>query len=212
MHPTDCPEFEYAHHPRRAVLQDQLAQILLSLRSGNLDKVELAADSRSVHQRLFEELTPAGQAYYAGHYRGEEFRCLKHYSVGVSSDSRVGHPPHRVLGSMAAVADQVRTGLAVLDVATEMPDAQVAREDKLLYIVVFACQVFELFLRIHPYANGNGHAARFVVWAILGRFGYWPRSWPIDPRPPDPPYTQLILEYRSGNPEPLESHLLSTLV
>ena len=212
MHPTDCPEFEYAHHPRRAVLQAQLVQVLVGLRSDTLDKADIASDSRAVHRKLFEELTPPGHAYYAGHYQGEEFRCLKHYSARIPSDPRVGHPPHCVPGSMAAVADQVGTDLSVLDAATEIPDARVAKEEKLLYVVVFACRVFEFFLRIHPYANGNGHAARIVVWAIFGRFGYWPRSWPVDPRSPDPPYTQLIVKYRNGNLEPLESHLLSTLV
>jgi Fic family protein len=78
-------------------------------------------------------------------------------------------------------------------------------------VVVVACMVFELFLRIHPYANGNGHAARFCTWAILGAFGYWPERWPIEPRPPDPPYTQLLVDYRNGNRVPLERYLLSCI-
>jgi hypothetical protein len=60
--------------------------------------------------------------------------------------------------------------------------------------------------------NGNGHAARFVLWTILGRYGYWPERWRVDPRPPDPPYTQLIFDYRSGNHEPLETYVLQSVV
>jgi Fic family protein len=74
-----------------------------------------------------------------------------------------------------------------------------------------ACRVFEVFLRIHPYANGNGHAARFLIWCLLSRYGYWPKGWPIEPRPPDPPYTHLISEYRNGNWEPLEEFVLKTV-
>jgi len=68
-----------------------------------------------------------------------------------------------------------------LDGAHKLPNAHLPREQKLAYAVIFACSIFVTFLQIHPYANGNGHAARLVVWAILGRYGYWPKSWPIEP-------------------------------
>ncbi len=112
---------------------------------------------------------------------------------------------------MQDIANIVRTGLAGLDQANELPHVRLAKAEKLLYVVTFACQVFELILRIHPYANGNGHAARFVLVAILGRYGYWLRQW-LDPRPPDPPYTQLITDYRSGNREPLERFILQAII
>jgi Fic family protein len=83
-------------------------------------------------------------------------------------------------------------------------------EEKLTYAITFACRVFEEFLRIHPYANGNGHIARFLIWVILGYCGYWPNNWRIEPRP-NPPYNDLIVEYRNGNCEPLEKLILSSL-
>jgi hypothetical protein len=147
-HPPDCPAFEYEHHPDRSTeLPRRVARIVASLRTGPMDTLAAARDTRSVHGILFRGLTPPGCSYM-----------------------------------------------------------------KLLHTVQVACRFFELVCRVHPYANGNGHAARFCIWAILARYGYFPVRWPIDPPPPDPPYTQLLLDYRAGNPLPLEQYLLGCLV
>jgi hypothetical protein len=51
----------------------------------------------------------------------------------------------------------------------------------------------------------------WLVWAILGRYGYWPERFRLDPRPDHPSYTQAILDYRNGNKDPLENYLLSCI-
>lgn len=114
---------------------------------------------------------------------------------------------------MDAITQTVVGGLNVLDVENARPDGDLPMDQKLLNTVIFACKVFEIVLRVHPYANGNGHAARFIVWAILGRYGFWPRSWawPLDPRPSDPPYSRIIFEYRNGNRQPLEEFVLRSV-
>lgn len=211
-HPPDCPAFEYAQHPRRQqVLSGKTAELVRKLRSRTLDSQQLAADSRPAHGELFKQLAPSGYQYYAGHYRGEPFRYLKEYAVTIPSDPRVGLAPAGVPTAMGLLAREILAGLAALDSVHARPRSHVPSVEKLYYTVVFACRVLEVLLRFHPYANGNGHAARFVVWAILGRYGYWPKRWPIDPRPPDPPYTSLIVEYRNGNHEPLERFMLASL-
>jgi hypothetical protein len=208
MHPADCPEFEYAQHPDRGVILPRVTALLRDLRTGAIDSLGLASDSRSVHGNVFRGLTPAGCDYYAGHYRGENFRCLKYYRVGIPSDPRVGCDPDTVLARMDEIARQVHPGLAALDSAHSLPSAQLPPADKLRYTVTLASRFLVWVLGVHPYANGNGHAARFIVWAMLGRYGYWPRRWTVEPRPLDPPYSQLIANYRSGDPGPLEKYLL----
>jgi fido (protein-threonine AMPylation protein) len=163
-----------------------------------------------VHGHLFHHLTPPDHDYFAGHYRGEMYRCLQYLRVQVGAHQ--GEAPGAVPFFMEELAAQIRAGLAWLDVANGLPHGQLPKESKLLYAVTFACRVFEMVLRIHPYANGNGHAARFVLIAILGRYGYWLTSWQIDPRPPDPPYTQLITTYRQGHREPLERFVLQAII
>lgn len=213
MHPGDCPEWEYNTHPRcDKILSREAFKILIELRSGSLNTLELPADTRPIHLRLFNALVPVGYDYYAGHYRGETYRCLQFYTVGIQGDRRVGYPPEVVPIRMKEIAKQVRDSLKILNEANAIPNSQLPAEQKLQYIVAFACHTLELFFRIHPYANGNGHAGRFMVWSILGRYGYWPKKWPLHPRPPDPPYTTLIERYRNGDWEPLEIFMMKNIL
>lgn len=213
MHPPDCPEWEYSNNrDSSSILKEEIRQILLDFRKGKIDHLSTASNTKNIHYRMFHKLVPSECPYYAGHYRGEDFRCLKYYRVGVRGDRRVGFEPHQVFGYMSELSNIIRESVAGIDQGMKLPNAQMPLKEKILYLVVAVCRIFEIFLRIHPYVNGNGHTARFCVWAILGRYGLWPKRWPIDPRPPDPPYTSLILEYRNGNPHPLEEYIMQTLI
>lgn len=208
MHPLDCPSWEYNTDPRhRPILQARVAELLSTLASGDLDTLAYPADTREVHHRVFEELTPTDCLYYAGHYRGEQFRCLRLCQVGVGGDPRVGAPPQSVAYHMRDLGTAIRAGIVGLDAHALLP-----AKDRLRYTIPLACRAFVAFLTVHPYANGNGHMGRFLVWMILGRYGYWPRHWPVDPRPPDPPYTEMITRYRNGENEPLERYVLQQLI
>lgn len=147
-------------------------------------------------------MTPPGFTHYAGNYRGQPLACLQYYEVQVPGDPRVGDSPAEVQQAMAMLAAWIDPGLAVLDAGRELPRAVVSPPDRLLFVVAFAAIFFQRFLTVHPYANGNGHAARFGVWAILLRFGYWPKRFPIEPRPQQLTYAQAISAHRDGNPEP----------
>lgn len=213
VHPSDCVPWEYADRPKREViLQERTLDILVQLERNTIDTLESAADTRPIHGYLFSLLTPREQIYYAGHYRGEEFRCLKNYPVGIEGEPDIGLHPSRVVETMDKIALRIRQGMKALDTTHQLPDSHISPEDKLLNTVVFACRVFDAFLRVHPYANGNGHAARFIVWAILGRYGYWPTRFTIEPRPNYPLYAWAINEYRKGNRQPLEDYILTCIV
>ena len=208
MHPPDCPSWNYDNYANhREILQETVADVLRRLATNDLDTGLVAIDSREVHGYIFRTLTQDGFEYFAGHYRGEQHRCLRFYEVHVPGDPRVGAAPEAVQSLMDELASEIASGLQALDDSLEVPS-----EQRLRYAVALACQAFELFLRIHPYADGNGHAGRIIVWSVLGRYGYWPHSWPVEPRPQDPPYTRLLQEYRNGNRAPLETYILTSLV
>ncbi len=209
MHPPDCPVWEYAEHPKREViLKERTEDIILELYHQRLDFVESAADTRPIHGYLFSLLVPREQIYCAGHYRGEDFPCLKDCYVGISGNSDVGYPPFLVVQKMENVGQWIREGMKVLDATHQLPDTQISPEDKLLNTVAFGCMIFDAVLRVHPYANGNGHAARFILWAILGKYGYWLKQFPIEPRPNHPLYAWAIAQYRKGNKQALEDYIL----
>jgi fido (protein-threonine AMPylation protein) len=212
MHPPDCPEFEYQHvRGYDALLKTRIEDLLHDLRSGILLTLPLAVDSRVTHRNLFAALTPPECEYFAGHYRGAPFRCLEFYRVGVDGDNRVGMDPEQVAEAMDQLGARIGGLLSALDIQ-HGAGAAVSRVQRLRMAVAVAAEVFEKLLLVHPYANGNGHAARFVVWAILVRYGYFPFAWTIHPRPGHPDYTALIVAHRNGNRIPLQTALISSII
>ena len=207
MLPPDCPEFDYSLHPDCGVILPRTLKQAYSLLRER-PPTELLVDTRPIHKLLFQELCPADQRYYAGHYRGEKFRCLESYPVGIRSDLRVGHPPERVSGAMAAFGHSIEVDLAGVDAAHAQPESRLSAADKLIFAVAFACRMFVQFLTIHPYANGNGHVARWMLNVAMWRHGYRVNNFPVEPRPPDPPYTEMIYRYRNGEVEILEGYIL----
>ncbi|MBD2665611.1 hypothetical protein B6N60_03525 [Richelia sinica FACHB-800] len=213
MHPVNCPQWEYSHYPNaKEILNHETQSILIDLRKGYLDTAKSSTDSRVVHRLLFSQLTPPEHDYFAGHYRGEDFLCLKECRVGVGGDMRVGYHPRIIIEKMDQFGEAISLGIKKLDIIHQPSEAQLSPIDKLLNTVAFACEVFVEMLTVHPYANGNGHAARFILWSILGRYGYWPVHFPIEPRPPHPWYVDCINKYRNGNKQPLEAYILQCII
>lgn len=139
---------------------------------------EILMDTRDLHKKLFNGLTPSNMKYFAGHYRGENFQYLKNYEVKVNRDECI--KAKFVEDSMKKFNQYIYFGLYKLD---NLPK-NVSNSAKFQIIVTtFACDIFIKFLKIHPYANGNGHIARFILLAVLNLYGYEVLNFPIDPRP-----------------------------
>jgi Fic family protein len=113
---------------------------------------------------------------------------------------------------MEIFSSELRAGVAAIEAASLQPVAKLTKAQRLAHTVVLACRVFVRFLTIHPYANGNGHIARFLLIAILLRQGFRLKDFMIEPRPADPPYSGLIKRYRSGDGEPFERYIVGQLV
>lgn len=210
----DCPNnWDYEDDPSwKSVVPAKSRDLIVRLRTRQLDTGEQARDTRRAHRHLFTGLTPQGHGYFAGNYRGTGPVCLSIYEVQVQSDPRVGWPAREVPRGMDQFAGDISNGLAAMDSATETRSAQMSSEDHLLYIVHFISAAFVRFLEIHPYANGNGHMGRYLLWTLFVRYGYPPRRHlSIDPRPSHPEYGAMIAEHRSGKPDRLVQYLLSCL-
>ena len=212
MHAADCPAWEYTDHDNsEAVLPVRSNEILINLRRGIIDSRNSIKNTRALHSILFTDLTPDDCDYYAGNYRGSDNLCLKHYRVFIHSDPSVGVDPDAVQNVLEYFGEQIDSLFASLEAAALEPPEGLSKADRILYIVAAICNVFVEFLRIHPYANGNGHMGRYIVFAFLGKFGCWPKNWPFNDRPPEP-YCEYIAKYRKGYPDPLEQFVLKCIL
>jgi Fic family protein len=112
---------------------------------------------------------------------------------------------------MNELASSIRSTMVAIDAAHAHPPSRLSDSEKMYFSVAYACRLFVEFLTIHPYANGNGHVARWLLLAVLRRHGYRLNNFPVEPRPPDPPYSNMISRYRNGEVELLEKYVLSRL-
>lgn len=197
--------WDYEVYPDDAIRNDRCVGILVDLSQGQICPRESSGDSRPIHFRMFTGMHGPSEDYFAGHYRGEPIGHLAYYNVGVPQDARVGVPCDSVLVAMNRFRGEVDQTFSTRLPATQaIQDAQT----RLIVAVGVACTHLVDFLSIHPYANGNGHIGRYIVWAVLHAFGIHPKCWPLNDKIPHP-YGELISEFRNKNRAPLIQFVLS---
>jgi Fic family protein len=188
-------------------LQRRLKRVLLDLLTWRHASPVDLSDTRSFHTNFLRWLTPVFFPYFAGHYRGERLRCLEGVRVKIGSDPLVGHDPALVPDEMRVLVAKIATAISRLDaLASSTPSPLFP-----LQVVKVACAAFVDLLTIHPYVNGNGHAARFLLWSILARYSLWPVNFPVHPRPDDPPYSRAVYEFRRNQPDRLLLQVMQSL-
>ena len=208
MHPPDCPIFDYKRHENhKKLLRVRAGAVLNEILTRMMAYDDLAGDCREVHKHLFEGLTPRACDYFAGHFRGEAYRCLQHYPVRMGGGKH-GTLPLAVAYDMKRLREHSRLMLSVLD--AEHAGAKSEAEKKKRTVEVISRLVF-LFWRIHPYADGNGHLGRVRIAALAWRYGYRVHSLEIHPRPESPTFEEAVHAYDQGRHEPFHLYLESCL-
>jgi Fic family protein len=124
-------------------------------------------------------------------------------------DPRVGTDPKLVKRHMAEFDAQLQKAVAIFEKAWNARTEPVDDKVFLLRLVHILGFFLQKFLTIHPYANGNGHIGRLIVWILLGRFGFWPNKWPLDA---SPSYYQALTDHRNGKVKPLNDFILDCIV
>jgi len=144
-------------------------------------------------------------AYYAGEVRDSdpEFPELIDYEVRVGR--HVGVPSHDVpvalvrfehdLGDAVNAADEQHLGLADIDAGAAQ-----------LYVTLAAVTHGE-WIRIHPFANGNGRTARLWTHWLAARYNL-PPLMRVKPRPNDRAYAHAATAAMEGDHRPMRAWLL----
>lgn len=209
MPPADCPRWEYNTNPiSRFILRRRSTRILIGCHRQIYSTSELS-DTKKLHRLMFRSLTPKGHPYFAGNYRGADFRCLRDYEVEVRRGAIVdlsGTEAVYVSSAMNFFSQEISDSLSAMTTGSGAVSS-LDKAKKRAILISFVCRVLVDFLSIHPYANGNGHMSRILVIIILTMFRVIPAKWSLTERPSDPPFGTFLTEYRTGNKLPLESFI-----
>ena len=105
---------------------------------------------------------------HVGRFRGEP--ALK--NVGVTIGGAPGVPPAQVANALGDYESKLQSVIAAID--ARYPDGTELDVDGLAAVIDLATWAHSEWIRIHPFANGNGRTSR--IWAnfVLMRYGIPP--------------------------------------
>ena len=158
-------------------LHENLKQVLRGIRDSARRRALPSVDDA----RGWQKDTMAGlhvpHKDYVGGFRGEGGE-LKHCKVWI--DSAQGVPPAHVADELRTFETRLRRVIKELDKRYQPGDELDA--DGLAGVLELAAWVHTEWVRIHPFANGNGRTARLWANSILLRYGL-PPVVTLRPRP-----------------------------
>jgi len=197
-----APRWDARSRPGAYLLLAQSCANVLSelLSASRAERVAFLIDTRSVHRRIFLQLTPDGFDVYAGTYRGEpstplerRFAVIRHRSSRRPfRQVRLVHPA-RVATQMDWLAGYI----------TETFSRQWDDEG-----ILWRCaRIFREFLEIHPYLDGNGQLSRIMMHIMAHDSGMSvSANWTLHVRPYDSAMGYCLRRYRN-HPELLVGYL-----
>ena len=148
------------------------------------------------HRRCYDGV-PLPVSYYAGEVRDSDDRFPELVCYEVSVGFLGGTPSANVLPELADFERQAQIGVGRIDAAIAVA-AKPITPQQLGGVIAFCAMIHGEWIRIHPFANGNGRTARlWSNWAAL-RYGLHPFV-AIKPRPGDPAYRQAAAASMSGD-------------
>jgi fido (protein-threonine AMPylation protein) len=200
-----------------SLIQSNAAQLIMELRAAAAQRILLTAEELCRwHARLYAgcEVPAPG---YVGHFRGDPaVKELIDYEVGLGPPLKDGNPEkmgvwaRRVSEEMTAVLAGLNAVFADLD--DQLPVGKPpSTADQILQVISFAALAHGEFLRVHPFANGNGRIARLLVAFICLRYGV-PMFLHVKPRPESDDYLRASRDSMGRPPDFVGNHTTTTAV
>jgi fido (protein-threonine AMPylation protein) len=207
-----CPEWreEDSERPeeQRRLIQQRLQSVLEGIIKRERTQFPTAELVCSWHKGIFGQLVPV--PYYAGGFRNDNPKepCLQGYDVEVGSIS--GAPSKEVLPRVETFFKEFQSKVRELDQATQQGSHFGASEiDELASLAAWA---HGEWVRIHPFANGNGRTARLLTNYVFIRYNFGPVPiLRLRPRPDQPYARAAALSMASGNHVLMKRLLLDLL-
>lgn len=153
---------------------------------------------QSWHAAMYDGIAVPSDAY-VGKFRGNSnYSDLLDAEVQISGIR--GVRSYRVFGEVDTLLDRLNGDIGLL-----AADADLDPVDRDMEVLRIAAYAHGEWVRIHPFANGNGRTARLLVLWVLASFNI-PPLLAIRPRP-DAPYGSASKASMEGDHAPFELHL-----
>ena len=154
------------------------------------------------HRAIYRGV-PLPVPYYAGEFRDSDPRFPHLIGYDVRVGNQRGVDSSDVPAQLAAFEQAMRTVATRLDAAITAGNPP-ASGPELAAVIEFAALAHGEWVRIHPFANGNGRTARCWANFVALRYGL-PAFVTIKPRPADLVYAQTAHASMDGDHVPTES-------
>ena len=171
-------------------------------------------DLRRWHRIVYRSCSVPSSAYVGG-FRGDGHPDLD-YEVGLGPPMADGFPErmglwaHDVQSALATLFGQIGLAFAALD-AVVAAGSSPTDVDILAEVVGVAAAVHGEWIRIHPFANGNGRTARLLAAHVALRYGL-PVFVTLKLRPDDVAYARAAFSSMGRPPDFAGDHTEATAV
>jgi fido (protein-threonine AMPylation protein) len=149
-------------------LRENLRQVLTQIVHEAARRDRPALEAARNWQRLIMQGLSVPDARYVGAFRGEA--GLENLQVRVGSNYGVASAD--VAGELARFENKLQTLVSELD--ARLPVGEEPDADQLAAIIDVCAWVHAEWVRIHPFANGNGRTARLWANSLALRYGLPP--------------------------------------
>lgn len=168
--PEDHPDFQSL----MPTLSEQVLNDLLA--AENEEKRHFLLDTQEIHERLYAQFTWTNYEDCAGHYRFTPDTKVANWPVAVNF--KIGDSERILYGAISR-----ENLLTQLDATNEKIKNCIENppDDKKLLAAKIVTIAIE-FLRMHPYANGNGHISR-LMFPVMASFSPFTvkNGWSVNP-------------------------------
>ena len=150
---------------------------------------------------MFEGVAPCPD--YVGQFRDQDRTspCLQDYEVEVGGV--LGTRSNRVLLEVDEYFKEFNVKLSELERSFPVNGKLPPTSDEISKVVELTAWAHGEWVRIHPFANGNGRTARLLANYVLVRFGFGP-ALSLRPRPDQPYGTAARASMQYGYHKPME--------
>ena len=157
-------------------LRENLARVLGEIARAAEAREIPSCESARQWQSFFLQGLQVPDKRFVGAFRGES--GLEHVAVHVGAN--YGTEPSAVAGELERFESRLHELVTELD--TLVPAGEVPNADQLSAILDLCAWAHAEWIRIHPFANGNGRTARLLANSLALRYGL-PPFVRLRPRP-----------------------------